>query len=144
MNKQMALKPRMSEKTYDLYQRENIFVFVVPKAANKITVADAIKDQFGVTVEGVRIMIEKGKAKQSYSKRKRPVAGKRADKKKAYVKVKKGDKIPIFDAIEEAEKKAEKAEAKQAAKDQKSTADKPAKEDKKPAAKSRFKLGGRK
>jgi large subunit ribosomal protein L23 len=106
MSKVMTLKPRMSEKTYALSTSENTFVFVVPDSANKLTVARAVEAQFDVAVEDVRIMIEKGKTKRSYHKKSRPIAGKRADRKKAYVRLKKGDKIPIFAEIEEAEKKA--------------------------------------
>jgi large subunit ribosomal protein L23 len=116
VSKTITLKPRMSEKTYALYGAENTFVFVVPSSANKLTVAQAVASQFGVTVEKVRIVIEKGKAKQSYQKRNRPVAGKRSDRKKAYVRLKAGDSIPIFAAIEEEEKKAKKAEEKAAKK----------------------------
>ena len=106
----------MSEKTYALYGADNTFVFVVPTTANKLTVAQAVESQFSVTVEKVRIVIEKGKTKQSYQKRNRPVTGKRADRKKAYVRVKKSDNIPIFAAIEEEEKKAKKAQEKAAKK----------------------------
>jgi large subunit ribosomal protein L23 len=119
MSKSIALKPRMSEKTYALAQSENTFVFVVPGSANKMTVAGAVEAQFGVTVEDVRIMIEKGKIKQARRKRSRPVSGKRPDRKKAYVRVKQEDNIPIFAAVEEAEKKAQKAEAKAKKKEQK-------------------------
>lgn len=112
MSKQMVLKPRMSEKTYGLYQNDNTYVFVVPSDANKMTVAEAVKVQFDVSVESVRILNEKGKTKQSYKKKFRPLSGKRTDKKKAYVKVKKGDNIPVFAAVEEAEKKVAKKEAK--------------------------------
>jgi large subunit ribosomal protein L23 len=116
IGKTMTLKPRMSEKTYALYGAENTFVFIVPSSANKLTVAQAVASQFGVTVEKVRIANEKGKTKQSYQKRNRPIAGKRSDKKKAYVRLKAGDSIPIFAAIEEEEKKAKKAEEKAAKK----------------------------
>jgi large subunit ribosomal protein L23 len=116
VSKTITLKPRMSEKTYALYGAENTFVFVVPSSANKLTVAQAVASQFGVTVEKVRIVIEKGKTKQSYQKRNRPVSGKRSDRKKAYVRLKAGDSIPIFAAIEEEEKKAKKAEEKAAKK----------------------------
>ena len=118
-SKSVALKPRMSEKTYALAQSENTFVFVVPASANKMTVAGAVQAQFGVTVEDVRIMIEKGKIKQARRKRSRPVSGKRPDRKKAYVRIKEGDNIPIFAAVEEAEKKAQKAEAKAKKKERK-------------------------
>lgn len=112
MSKQMVLKPRMSEKTYGLYQTGNTYVFLVPSNANKLTVAEAVQDQFNVSVISVRVLNEKGKTKQSYKKKFRPLSGKRSDSKKAYVKVKQGDNIPVFAAVEEAEKKAAKEEAK--------------------------------
>lgn len=113
MSKSFVLKPRMSEKAYALSQVEDTYVFMVPKNANKATVATAVEEQFNVTVTDVRVVVSKGKRKLSYQKRNRPVDGKRADSKKAYVRVKKGDKIPIFSALEEDEQKAEKAAKKE-------------------------------
>lgn len=110
--KTIALKPRMSEKTYSIYQAENTYVFTVPSTANKMTVALAVESQFDVSVENVRMLVEKGKAKSSYQKNSNPVKGKRSNRKKAFVKVKKGQSIPIFASVEEAEKKAQKAEKK--------------------------------
>lgn len=116
MSKTMILKPRMSEKAYELSQSENTYVFEVPKSANKHTVADAVAVQYEVTVEDVRIMNVKGKAKRTYVKRSRPVTGKESDVKRAYVTIKEGDVIPVFAAVEEAQKEADKAAAKQAKK----------------------------
>ena len=98
----MALKPRISEKTYGLSQTRNTYVFVVPTDANKVTVAQAVAAQFNVTVEDVNIMKVKGKVKRSYRKGGRPGVGQRADIKKAYVRLKAGDEIPVFAAMEEA------------------------------------------
>lgn len=109
MNRTMNLKPRMSEKTYQLSKSENTFVFAVPVSANKMSVASAVEAQFDVKVDDVRIIVEKGKAKLSYRKRTRPVSGKRADQKKAYVRLAEGSHIPVFAAVEEEEKKAEEA-----------------------------------
>lgn len=122
----MALKPRMSEKAYATSQALNTYVFVVPKDANKVTVAEAVAEQFQVTVEEVNISVLKGKKKRSYRRGGRPTVGKTNDLKKAYVRVKAGDQIPIFAAMEEEEAKAEKtaatikkAQDKKAAKDAK-------------------------
>ena len=79
----------------------NTYVFQVPITANKATVTEAVTSQFDVTVEDVRLAIIKGKVKKSYKKRSRPVLGKRADMKKAFVKIKSGDSISIFEAPEE-------------------------------------------
>ncbi len=112
MSKTMTLKPRMSEKAYGLSQVHNTYVFDVPTDATKLTVADAVAAQFEVTVTNVRIANKQGKAKQTYVKRSRPVAGKQARSKRAYVTIKQGDIIPVFAAVEEAEKEMEKKQAK--------------------------------
>jgi len=109
----MVLKPRLSEKTYGLSQKDNVYVFVVPKSANKVNVADAVTTQFKVTVEDVRMTVVKGKPKRTIRKGGRPTLGQRSDAKRAYVTLKKGDSIPVFAAVEEAEKEAEKAAKKE-------------------------------
>lgn len=114
MSKAVVLKPRMSEKAYALSQVNNTYVFDVPVTSNKNIIAKAVEDQFNVTVISVRVAIAKGKQKMSYQKRNRPVTGKRADVKRAYVQLKDGDKLPIFDAPED-----EKKEKKSAKKEEK-------------------------
>lgn len=109
MDKQMILKPRLSEKTYGLSMVRNTYTFVVPGDATKHTVARAVSAQFDVTVEEVNIMNVKGKPKRTAHKGGRPTAGKRSDVKKAYVTLKQGDSLPVFDAIEEDDKADKKA-----------------------------------
>lgn len=104
----MALKPRMSEKAYAMSQQLNTYVFVVPSDANKVTVAAAVSEQFNVTVEKVMISVLKGKPKRSYRRGGRPTVGKTVDLKKAFVRIKAGESIPIFAAMEEEDAKAEK------------------------------------
>lgn len=118
MSKIMPLKPRMSEKTYAQSHELNTYAFDVPKTANKIEVARAVADQFKVTVEDVRIAIIKGKQARSIriGGARKNVTGRRPDVKKAYVRIKAGDAIPIFASIDEAEAKAKKAEEKAAKK----------------------------
>lgn len=118
MSKTMILKPRMSEKAYAQSHAVNTYSFDVPKTANKITVAKAVAEQFKVTVEDVRIVIMKGKQARSIriGGTRKVVSGKRPDVKKAYVRIKAGETIPIFASIDEAEEKARKAEEKAAKK----------------------------
>lgn len=117
MSKNMLLKPRMSEKAYGSAQVLSTYVFDVPMTANKLTVADAVAIQFGVTVENVRVSIAKGKVKKSYQKRSRPIDGKRADVKRAYVRIKAGESINLFgEADEKDDKKSSKKADKKAAK----------------------------
>jgi large subunit ribosomal protein L23 len=112
MSKTIALKPRMSEKTYALSLTRNTFVFDVPTSTNKIQIADAVADQFDVTVKDVRIVVSKGKKARSIrlgGKARKMVMGKRPDTKKAYVTLKDGDTIPVFAALDEQVAKEEKA-----------------------------------
>lgn len=109
----LVLKPRLSEKSYAMSQEPNVYVFEVPKDANKLTVASAVAEQFKVTVVSVNTTNIKGKKVRTFlNRRGKFVRGERSDIKKAYVTVKAGEKIPIFAAEEEAEAKAEKAQAK--------------------------------
>lgn len=111
MSKTLTLKPRMSEKTYATSQATNTFVFDVPKSANKLQIASAVEEQFSVKVTDVRSIVVKGKKARSIrlGKYRKNVMGVRSDFKKAYVTLKEGDSIPVFAAIEEAEKAEEKA-----------------------------------
>lgn len=108
MDMSMLLKPRMSEKAYASSQTGGVYVFMVPKNANKHSVASAITAQFKVTVTNVNISNQSGKAKRTVRKGGRAIAGRTADQKKAYVTLKSGDSIPVFAAVEEAEQKSEK------------------------------------
>lgn len=119
MSKTMSLLPRMSEKTYALSQTQNTFVFDVPVAANKQQIMAAVAAQFDVTPVDARMVIVKGKEARSIrlgGKVRKNVSGYRSDIKKAYVRLKDGDSIPIFAAIEEAEQKEAKAAEKAAKK----------------------------
>lgn len=112
--KSTVLKPRLSEKAYAQTTNDNVYVFIVPMNSNKHTIAQAISAQFDVTVTQVRVVIQKGKAVTSRRKRARSAIGKRADMKKAYVTLKSGDHIAVFDA-EETTKPAKKTADKKSA-----------------------------
>jgi large subunit ribosomal protein L23 len=92
----MPLVPKVSEKSF-LLSEDDTYVFTVPISATKHTVRRAVESQFGVTVKGVRISVNKGKPKNSPQKRKAPVDGKRKDTKRAYVTIKEGENIPVFE-----------------------------------------------
>ena len=115
--------PRATEKAY-VAQNKNQYIFFVPKSASKQEVAKQIAEAFKVTVTDVRIANRKGKATRfSRGKHAYPGITYREDRKVAYITVKEGDKIPVFEEVKEdkkaddkadkkAEKKAEKKEAK--------------------------------
>jgi large subunit ribosomal protein L23 len=101
----MPLRPRLSEKAVSSADKR-AYVFVVPGDANKHTVAEAVTAQFDVKVTDVNISILKGKSKRTLSQKgRRQLAGRSSDLKKAYVTLAEGQKLPIFDAIEEEEAK---------------------------------------
>ena len=99
------LEPRATEKSY-LEQTNRTYVFPVKKSASKQEIAKLVEKEFNVTVTDVRTLIRKGK-KTKYSKGKHAYPGitHRQDKKFAYVKLKKGDSIKVFDEPEKKETK---------------------------------------
>lgn len=108
MSLTLVLKPRVSEKTYALSEQRNVYTFVVPTNANKLTVAQAVTSQYKVAVTNVNIVNVVGKPKRTVRKGGRPTNSARSNSKKAYVTLKVGDSIPIFAAATEkpAEKEA--------------------------------------
>lgn len=93
----IALTPRISEKSYDMANNQNVYVFEVPRTATKQEVAKGVEKQFKVSVVKVRTLVQKGKKISSQRRRKRSIDGYRATVKKAYVTVAEGDKITIFE-----------------------------------------------
>lgn len=113
------LEPRATEKSY-LEQTNRIYVFPVKRSMGKQEIAEMVEKEFNVTVTDVRTLIRNGK-KTKYSKGKHAYPGitHRQDKKFAYVKLKKGDSIKVFEEPEET-----KTSAKEAKADKKAKADK--------------------
>ncbi len=99
----LSLIPVISEKAYGQSQH-NTYVFKVPMTANKQQIISAVAAQYSVGVEDARIVIAKGKVKQTVRNGK-PHSGRRTDTKKAYVTLTAGDHIKIFDEETEEEKK---------------------------------------
>lgn len=96
-----VITPRVSEKAYGQAGSLNTYVFVVPLSANKIEIKKAIEAEYKVEVIDVNITRTQGKVKQSYRKGGRTIKGTRSDLKKAYVRVKEGQTIPVFAAQEQ-------------------------------------------
>ena len=114
------LEPRATEKSY-LEQTNRIYVFPVKKSMGKQEIARMVEKEFNVTVTDVRTLIRNGK-KTKFSKGKYAYPGitHRQDKKFAYVRLKKGDSIKVFDEPEEDKK----TSAKEAKAEKKAKADK--------------------
>ena len=88
----ILIRPLLNERSTDLME-EGKFVFVVDKRANKIQIAQAVKEIFNVTVEAVNTMNYKGKPK-----RRGRTVGRTNSYKKAIVKLKAGETIEFFSA----------------------------------------------
>jgi ribosomal protein L23 len=102
----MLVVPRTTEKAYTA-QTRNTYIFSVPKSASKQSVTAAVESQYKVTVIGIRITVRKGKPTRfNRGRRAYPGTTLRQDKKYAYVTLKEGDKIKVFDEEEVKETKA--------------------------------------
>lgn len=118
--------PRATEKAY-FEQTKRTYIFVAPLSASKMEIAKGVSKEYNVTVTDVRVLTRKGK-KTRFSRGKHAYPGTafRQDHKFAYVTLKEGDKIAVFEEPEEekkadkkADKKAEKAAEKKAVKAEK-------------------------
>ncbi len=79
---EMILAPLVTEKSTALKEKQRLLCFKVHRAANKIMVKKAVEELFKTRVEWVRILNFQGK-----EKRHGRYSGRRADWKKAYVKL---------------------------------------------------------
>ena len=84
-------RPLITEKTSILREDGRTLVFQVAPDANKIEIKRAVEQLFGAKVASVRTSIAHGKIK-----RQGRFAGQRSDWKKAYVKLREGQKMPEF------------------------------------------------
>ena len=99
--------PRATEKAY-AEQSKHTYIFYVPKSASKQAIAKAIAEAFKVTVTDVRTAVRKGKPTRfSRGKHAYPGITFRQDHKVAYITLKAGDKIPVFEEEKSDDKKAE-------------------------------------
>lgn len=89
----VLIRPAVTEKATDLGTL-NKYVFIISDKANKIDVAKAISEVYGVKPISVNIIKIKGK-KVNRGK----VSGKRKDFKKAIVTLKKGETISVYEGV---------------------------------------------
>jgi len=89
----ILIKPLVTEKVSNLGVL-NKYVFAVATDANKIEVAKAIKEIYGIKPVGVNMINRLGK-KARYGK----ISGKRKDWKKAIITLPKGETIKIYEGV---------------------------------------------
>ncbi len=87
-------RPLVTEKGVEKKDAERTLCFEVAQDANKTQVKSAVEKLFKVKVEEVRTANFEGKMR-----RRGRFAGYRPDWKKAYVKLKEGEKIPDFAGV---------------------------------------------
>ena len=84
-------RPLITEKTSILREDGRTLVFQVASGANKIEIKRAVEQLLGAKVSSIRTSVAHGKIK-----RQGRFAGQRPDWKKAYVKLREGEKMPEF------------------------------------------------
>lgn len=94
----IIVTPRSTEKAFMLVNTKNTYIFDVPLNVNKQQITDAITEQYGVEVVGIKTLVQAGKAiRYSRGKNRYPGTTKRKDTKKAYVTLAEGNSIQVFD-----------------------------------------------
>ena len=91
---QVIKKPLITEKGTKQKEQYNQLAFVVDQRANKVLVRNAIESIFKVKVLSVQMMKVRGK-----QRRVGRTTGKRADWKKAIVRLAPGENIEFFEGI---------------------------------------------
>ena len=84
-------RPLVTEKSTLIRENNRTLVFEVASGATKVDIKRAVEKLLGSKVEGVRTAISHGKMK-----RQGRFVGQRSDWKKAYVKLREGEKVPEF------------------------------------------------
>ena len=84
-------RPLVTEKSTGMKETASVIAFEVSPNANKIEVKKAVEELFKVKVAEVRLFNVRGKMKRLGR-----FAGRRRDCRKAYVKLKAGEKAPEF------------------------------------------------
>ena len=91
----ILLKPIITEKSTQLKEKNREVCFQVASRANKTEIKKAVEQLFKVKVESVRTQNKIGKWRRAGRSQ-----GQRSDWKKAYVKLKEGEKmIEYFEAV---------------------------------------------
>jgi large subunit ribosomal protein L23 len=86
------VRPVITEKSSAQYQEHGEYTFEVHPEATKPQIRAAVEQLFGVKVTGVWTSNQRGK-----EKRMGRTAGRRPNWKKAIVKLREGDTIPVFE-----------------------------------------------
>ena len=87
-------KPLFTEKGMELKEGANKILLEVDRGANKHEIKKAMEEIFKVKVEGVATINTKGKLKRQGKSQ-----GRRSDRKKAIITLKKGEKLDFIEGV---------------------------------------------
>ncbi len=88
---QVIQKPIITEKSLDVKERARTLCFRVDRHATKAEIKQAVQAIFKVKIDSVRTAVFQGKVR-----RRGRTFGHRPEWKKAYVKLKAGEKVPEY------------------------------------------------
>ncbi len=98
MNKEVLVRPLITEKSENLSEALTQYSFVVNRKANKIEIRQAVEAMYNVTVEAVNTAIMPGKSKVRNTKS-GIQRGRKSSYKKAIVTLSEGEEIDFFGDI---------------------------------------------
>jgi len=94
----VILKPVVTEKMTAIGEKFNRYAFVVDRKADKIQIKKAIEELYGVEVDRVNTLIQRGK-ESSRNTKSGLIRGRKSSFKKAIIQLKKGHTIDFFSSI---------------------------------------------
>lgn len=94
----IILKPVITEKANTLSEKSGVYCFRVHIDANKVEIKKAVEEIYGVNVESVNTAIMPAKRVVKYTKA-GMIEGRKPKFKKAYVQVRSGEVINIYENI---------------------------------------------
>ena len=89
----ILLQPLLTEKITAMREGTNTIGFLVHPDANRLQIKQAVETLLKVKVERVNVMNVRGKVKRLGR-----FSGKRSDLKKAFVKLKQGEKLELYES----------------------------------------------
>lgn len=91
--RKILVQPLLTEKVTAMREHSNTVGFLVHPEANRIQIKQAVETLLKVKVERVNVLNVQGKIKRLGR-----FSGKRSDWKKAFVKLKQGEKLELYES----------------------------------------------
>jgi large subunit ribosomal protein L23 len=91
--RKILVQPLLTEKVTAMREQSNTVGFLVHPDANRIQIKQAVETLLKVKVERVNVLNVRGKIKRLGR-----FSGKRSDWKKAFVKLKEGEKLELYES----------------------------------------------